>query len=169
MISLSPSKSSTFLIDLATLSISSCSKFDDISIFPLTFPLIWTTNSNVSVTIKSSSKVGQLSSISELFSKKLFHRVSHICETLWNNFFENSSEIEDSWPTFDEDLMVTDTFELVVQINGKVRGKIEISSNLEQDEIESVAKSIKNVDDLLGDKEIKKCIYVKEKLINFVI
>ena len=65
--------------------------------------------------------------------------------------------------------MVTDSFELVVQINGKVRGKIEISSNLEQDEIESVAKSIKNVDDLLGDKEIKKCIYVKEKLINFVI
>jgi len=65
--------------------------------------------------------------------------------------------------------MVTNTFELVVQINGKVRGKIEISSNLEQDEIESVAKSIKNVDDLLGDKEIKKCIYVKEKLINFVI
>ena len=84
-------------------------------------------------------------------------------------FFENSSEIENSWPTFDEDLMVTDTFELVVQINGKVRGKIEISSNLEQDEIESVAKSIKNVDDLLGDKEIKKCIYVKQKLINFVI
>ncbi len=65
--------------------------------------------------------------------------------------------------------MVTDTFELVVQINGKVRGKIEISTNLEQDEVESVAKSIKNVDDLLGDKEIKKCIYVKEKLINFVI
>ena len=65
--------------------------------------------------------------------------------------------------------MASDTFELVVQINGKVRGKIEISSNLEQDEIESVAKSIKNVDDLLGDKEIKKCIYVKEKLINFVI
>ena len=65
--------------------------------------------------------------------------------------------------------MVTDSFELVVQINGKVRGKIEVSSSLEQDEIESVAKSIKNVDDLLGDKEIKKCIYVKEKLINFVI
>ena len=65
--------------------------------------------------------------------------------------------------------MVTDTFELVVQINGKVRGKIERSSNLDQDEIEIVAKSIKNVDDLLGDKEIKKCIYVKEKLINFVI
>ncbi len=99
----------------------------------------------------------------------LYPIAPHICETLWNNFFENGSEIEDSWPTFDEDLMVTDTFELVVQINGKVRGKIEISSNLEQDEIESVAKSIKNVDDLLGDKEIKKCIYVKEKLINFVI
>ena len=99
----------------------------------------------------------------------LYPIAPHICETLWNNFFENSSEIEDSWPTFDEDLMVTDTFELVVQINGKVRGKIEISSNLEQDEVESVAKSIKNVDDLLGDKEIKKCIYVKEKLINFVI
>ena len=65
--------------------------------------------------------------------------------------------------------MVTDSFELVVQINGKVRGKIEVSSSLKQDEIESVAKSIKNVDDLLGDKEIKKCIYVKEKLINFVI
>ena len=99
----------------------------------------------------------------------LYPIAPHICETLWNNFFENSSGMEESWPTFDENLMVTDTFELVVQINGKVRGKIEISSNLEQDEIESVAKSIKNVDDLLGDKEIKKCIYVKEKLINFVI
>ena len=84
-------------------------------------------------------------------------------------FFENVSEIEESWPTFDENLIAADSFELVVQINGKVRGKIEISSSLKQDEIESVAKSIKNVDDLLGDKEIKKCIYVKEKLINFVI
>ena len=65
--------------------------------------------------------------------------------------------------------MVTDTLELVVQINGKVRGKIEVSSSLEQDEIESVAKSIKNVDDLISNKEIKKCIYIKEKLINFVI
>ena len=65
--------------------------------------------------------------------------------------------------------MVTDSFELVVQINGKVRGKIEVPSNLDQTEIESIAKSIKNVDDLLGEKEIKKCIYVKEKLINFVI
>ena len=71
----------------------------------------------------------------------LYPIAPHICETLWNNFFEGSSEIEDTWPTFDEDLMVTDTFELVVQINGKVRGKIEISSNLEQDEIESVAKA----------------------------
>ena len=99
----------------------------------------------------------------------LYPIAPHICEALWNNFFENSFEIEESWPTFDENLMVTDSFELVVQINGKVRGKIEVSSSLEQDEIESVAKSIKNVDDLLGDKEIKKCIYVKEKLINFVI
>ena len=99
----------------------------------------------------------------------LYPIAPHICEALWNNFFENSSEIEESWPTFDENLMVTDSFELVVQINGKVRGKIEVSSSLEQYEIESVAKSIKNVDDLLGDKEIKKCIYVKEKLINFVI
>ena len=99
----------------------------------------------------------------------LYPIAPHICETLWKNFFENSSEIEDSWPTFDENLMVTDSFELVVQINGKVRGKIEVPSNLDQTEIESIAKSIKNVDDLLGDKEIKKCIYVKEKLINFVI
>ena len=43
----------------------------------------------------------------------------------------------------------------------KSQRKIEISSNLEQDEIESVAKSIK-MDDLLGDREIKKCIYVKK-------
>ena len=82
---------------------------------------------------------------------------------------KSKHEIEESWPTFDENLIAADSFELVVQINGKVRGKIEISSSLEQNEIESVAKSIKNVDDLLGDKEIKKCIYVKEKLINFVI
>ena len=60
-------------------------------------------------------------------------------------------------------------FELVIQINGKVRGKKLISKELNQDEIELEAKTIENVAANLKNQEIKKVIYIKEKIINFVI
>ena len=60
-------------------------------------------------------------------------------------------------------------FELVVQINGKLRGKILVSKDTEQTEIEEIAKNIENVATNLKDTNIRKVIYIKEKIINFVV
>ena len=71
----------------------------------------------------------------------------HVSQYLWKNFHGNfyHEEIESSWPEIKEDLLEVSEFELVIQINGKVRGKKLISKELNQDEIEQEAKTIENV------------------------
>ena len=94
----------------------------------------------------------------------------HISEYLWNDFYGDFSndDIESSWPEVREDLLEVSEFDLVVQVNGKVRGKITIDKGLTQQEIEVLAKSIDNVSANLKGADIKKTIYIKEKIINFV-
>lgn len=95
----------------------------------------------------------------------------HISEYLWNAFYDQNpqEEIESSWPEVNHDLLEISKFELVVQINGKVRGKVTASIDSDQSEIEELASTIENVSNNLKDKEIKKIIYIKGKIINFVI
>ena len=93
----------------------------------------------------------------------------HICEHLWDNFFPDGEKIESSWPEFDESIIDADEFELIIQVNGKVRGKTVISKSMKEDEVKDLAKQTNNVKSYLDGNEIKKIIYVKDKLINFVI
>ena len=95
----------------------------------------------------------------------------HISQHLWKGFYSDFSkeDIESSWPIFREDLLEVSEFNLIVQVNGKVRGKIVIDKNLEQEKIESIALNIENVASTISDTPIKKIIYIKEKIINFVI
>jgi leucyl-tRNA synthetase len=95
----------------------------------------------------------------------------HISEFLWDHFHANklTESIESSWPEVQENLLEVTEFELVIQINGKVRGKVLVDINLDQDKIEEMAKSQDNVSSNLEGKDIKKSIYIKGKIINFVI
>jgi leucyl-tRNA synthetase len=95
----------------------------------------------------------------------------HISEFLWNHFDTDKlmGPIESSWPKVQENLLEISEFELVIQINGKLRGKVLVDINLEQDEIEKIAKNVENVSSNLEGKDIKKSIYIKGKIINFVI
>jgi leucyl-tRNA synthetase len=95
----------------------------------------------------------------------------HISEFLWNHFDADKlmGPIESSWPEVQENLLEISEFELVIQINGKLRGKVLVDINLEQDEIEKIAKNVENVSSNLEGKDIKKSIYIKGKIINFVI
>jgi leucyl-tRNA synthetase len=70
---------------------------------------------------------------------------------------------------FNEELLKLENFQLIIQINGKVRGKETVSVDMEQAELEELAKENENVKKILANQPIKKVIYVKEKLINFVI
>jgi len=95
----------------------------------------------------------------------------HISQHLWNNFYFDfaKEEIESSWPVLREELLEVSEFNLIVQINGKVRGKVMIDKNLEQKDIEALALAIDNVASTINNSAIKKTIYIKEKIINFVI
>jgi leucyl-tRNA synthetase len=79
------------------------------------------------------------------------------------------TDFENSWPIFNEELLKLENFQLIIQVNGKVRGKEIISVSMGQDELENLAKENENVKKILANQPIKKVIYIKEKLINFVI
>ena len=93
----------------------------------------------------------------------------HICEYLWSNFYGEGFDIESSWPEVNENLLEIEEFELIIQVNGKVRGKLKVNKSTEQEEIKEMALNVENVNNFIGSSKLKKTIYVKEKLINFVI
>ena len=94
----------------------------------------------------------------------------HITEEVWHEFFKEEESIAFSkWPSYDETKIADCEFTMVVQINGKVRGKILVSSTTTEDEMLEIAKSIDNVKSYLEGKEIIKVITIPKKLINIVI
>jgi leucyl-tRNA synthetase len=77
-------------------------------------------------------------------------------------------EIAD-WLPVDEGALEKSVVELAVQVNGKLRGKVELSPDAEQDESVRVARLQENVEKYLIDKTIRKIIYVPNKILNFVV
>lgn len=74
----------------------------------------------------------------------------------------------DEWPEWDEKLLVSDTITVVVQVNGKLRAKLEVASGATQDEIGALALAQETVTNALNGAELRKTIYVPGKLLNFV-
>ena len=73
------------------------------------------------------------------------------------------------WPTYDIEKTKENTYEMVVQVNGKVRGKIEVYSDISKEEMEKLAMNIPNVQAFTDNKEIVKVIVVPKKLVNIVV
>jgi leucyl-tRNA synthetase len=76
---------------------------------------------------------------------------------------------EQPWPVADEALLERDTFELVIQVNGKVRDRIEVSAELPDAELIERAKASPRVQSQLDGKEIRQAVVVPRKLVNFVV
>ena len=93
----------------------------------------------------------------------------HISEHLWASFNTDDVPVDSWWPKFNEALLEIEEFEIVVQVNGKVRGKTIIAKDLDEDEIQSLVLEIDNVANTIANNDIKKVIYIKNKIINFVI
>ena len=92
----------------------------------------------------------------------------HITSELYEIVF-NKNIIEESWPKYEENKLVKNTFNLVVQVNGKIRGKIEVTADTTDEEMVKLAKSIDNVKAFIDNKEIVKVITVPKKLVNIVV
>ena len=104
------------------------------------------------------------------FIKLLNPIVPHITEEIWQEVFKNKESIAyEPWPTFDDTKTINKTYEMVVQVNGKVRGKIEVSTDTNDEEMKKIAKEIENVKNNIEGKTIIKEIVVPKKLVNIVV
>lgn len=93
----------------------------------------------------------------------------HIAEELWQQLGHKDSILREEWPEWDEEIAREEEIELVIQINGKVRGKVMIESGLDDETIREKAFSDPRTQEYIKDKPLKKVIVVKGKLINIVI
>ena len=93
----------------------------------------------------------------------------HVADELWQQLGHSSSIHSDSWPEIEQQYLMSDQVKIVIQVNGKVRGTVMMLAESRQDEVESRAKKDDKVQSHLEDKELKKVIYIPNKLINFVV
>ncbi len=93
----------------------------------------------------------------------------HITEELNEKYSLGKPLCESSWPKYDETKIENDNYELVFQVNGKVRGKMDVAKETSKQEMEKLAKENENVKKFIDGKEIVKIITIKGKLVNIVV
>ncbi|HYF84319.1 MAG TPA: leucine--tRNA ligase [Clostridia bacterium] len=93
----------------------------------------------------------------------------HFAEEMWAELGYGYSIFNHQWPTWDEKALVKDTVELAIQINGKVKGKIEVISSTAEKEIEDMAMANPEIKAALAGKQVLKVIVIKSRLVNIVV
>lgn len=92
----------------------------------------------------------------------------HISHALWQHLGHDQAVIDATWPSVDESALVQDSITLVVQVNGKLRGQVEMPAGASREEIEAAARSNENVLRFIDGLTIRKVIVVPGKLVNIV-
>ncbi len=95
--------------------------------------------------------------------------VPHITQKLWQQLGHDSLIIEQAWPQFDESALERDSIELVVQVNGKLRSKIHVPADADNDAIENIALKDEKIQLNIQDKTVRKVIVVPGRLVNLVV
>ena len=95
--------------------------------------------------------------------------IPHLCHELWRALGHDSLIIDHAWPQVDEDALKQDSIQMVVQVNGKVRGKIEVASDADKEACEQAALANDNVQKFIDGKPLRKVIVVPKKLVNIVV
>jgi leucyl-tRNA synthetase len=93
----------------------------------------------------------------------------YVAEELWERLGMPYSVHLQEWPSFDEELIREETVELVVQINGKVRDRLIVSTSISEEDAISKAMALPRVQEFTGGKEPVKVIYVPGRLLNIVV
>jgi leucyl-tRNA synthetase len=88
---------------------------------------------------------------------------------LWQVLGHASVPIDERWPTFDESALELEQIEIVVQVNGKLRGRVSVAAGASRDDIAQAALADENVSRFVADKEVRKIIVVPGKLVNVVV
>ena len=107
--------------------------------------------------------------VAEAMVRMLTPLVPHVCEELWRRLGHDETVTFIAFPVADPDLLVDDTIEMPVQVNGKVRARVVIAADADQAAAEAAALAQENVISALGGAEPKKVIVVPGRMINIVI
>jgi leucyl-tRNA synthetase len=102
------------------------------------------------------------------FIKILSPYAPHLAEELWARMGCTEPLLTATWPVFDPDVLVEDTIEMVVQVMGKMRGRVCVPADADKDTVFAAAKQVPNVARHLEGKTIRKEIFVPGRLVNFV-
>ncbi len=94
--------------------------------------------------------------------------VPHISHTLWEALGHETTVIDAPWPTVDESALTRDSIQIVAQVNGKVRAKLDIAADADKETVETIAMADANVQKFIDGKTVRKVIVVPGKLINIV-
>jgi len=134
--------------------------------------------------LNEAEKVGSVTKETAItFTKLLAPLAPHLAEELWETLHTLSSSpstssgqarvekfvIDAKWPSYDEAQLVSETFTLVVQVNGKVRANIEVSTDISEADAIKEAHAHENVQKFMEGKKVKKEVYVSGKLVNLVM
>jgi len=95
--------------------------------------------------------------------------VPHFCEEVWGVMGSDDSVLRASWPSYREDALVKDELTIVVQVNGKLRGKFTAGADTDEKILEELAFADGHVQKFIAGKTVKKVIVVKKKLVNIVV
>ncbi|WP_025729963.1 leucine--tRNA ligase [Heyndrickxia ginsengihumi] len=104
----------------------------------------------------------------EGFIKMIAPVCPHISEELWQKMGHDNTITYEAWPSFDETKLVDDQVEIVLQVNGKVRNKVQVDRNVDRTELENIALADDKVKEYIDGKTIRKVIVIPGKLVNIV-
>jgi leucyl-tRNA synthetase len=101
---------------------------------------------------------------------KLLHPIApHLTEEWWERFGHESLLVETPWPDFDPNLATTPRVTLVVQVNGKVRGRLDVERGAGEEEAVSLARCDEKIRPWLEGKEVSRAVFVPDRLLNLVV
>ena len=105
----------------------------------------------------------------ETFTLLLAPMAPHLAEELWELLGHPATLAYEPWPSYEPALLLDEEAEVPVQINGKLRAKVQVPANAGPEEVEAAARSDERIVALLAGKTIRKTIVVPGKMVNFVI
>ncbi|SHH29923.1 leucine--tRNA ligase [Thermosipho atlanticus] len=126
-------------------------------------------NEYLNTTIEDELNVPLLRELAENLVLILSPFAPHMAEEMWYDLGKDTLIVNEQWPTYDPEALKEDEVTIIIQVNGKVRGKINVSVDEDEENIKKLALKEPKVASYVEGKEIVKIIYVKNKLLNIVV
>ena len=99
----------------------------------------------------------------------LFPMVPHFCSEMWDIMKLTERPEDNGWPSYDEETAKEDLLTIVLQVNGKLRSRIHVTADIDDETLEKSAMEDENVLRFINGKPVKKIIVIKKKLVNIVV